>query len=82
LARIAERPQFEGSIGSPACDPDAPAVAGQRLDDMPSDKAGSAKYCRQSVLRLINSHQKPRNSKGSRRCMREEAPLDAVAPLS
>jgi hypothetical protein len=60
LAWLAERLQMDGEVGTTACDPDAPAVANQRPDDMSSNKAGSAEYCRQSFTHLIIVHHEPR----------------------
>ena len=49
LADDAERAEEAGEVGPPDRDPDAPAVARQRPDDVPADEAGAAENSRQTI---------------------------------
>ena len=49
LADDAERAEEAGEVGPSDRDPDAPAVARQRPDDVPADEAGAAENDRQTI---------------------------------
>ncbi len=49
LADDAQRAEETGEVGPPDRDPDAPALARQRPDDVPADEAGAAENGRQTI---------------------------------